>query len=109
MAPKDELVLRTSPSMMLVVLVGSGGFLVLSLGMLSEHPFVAWPCMGFCGLGVLVSLISLIPGSSSLRLCRTGFTIKKCFIPWRYHWQDVTIFEVMSFSGNRYVGFDFTG
>jgi hypothetical protein len=109
MAPKDEVVLRTSASMMLVVLVGSAAFVVFGIGMLRERPFVAWPTIGFGALGVVVGFLGLVPGSSSLRLCQSGFTIKKCFIPWHYHWKDVTGFDVMHYSGFKYVGFDFTG
>jgi hypothetical protein len=48
--------------------------------------WIGYPCAGFFGLGVPVAVIQLIPGSTYLRLERSGFTFCNLFrcttVPW---------------------------
>jgi hypothetical protein len=109
MGPKEELVLRPSIKPMLWLFLVSGLFVALGVGMLEKQPLVAWAAIGLFGLGMLVALIMLIPGSCSLRLSSSGFTVRKFFFPTHYNWNDVTPFGVFSVSGNKMVAFNFTG
>jgi hypothetical protein len=108
MTRNDDLVLCPDLKHLLGAIAGCAVFVALSFGLLDREPFVALLGMGFFGLGGLVALIALLPGSCSLRLSRSGFTVRKFFCPTHYHWADVSPFSVCMYGFER-VAFNFTG
>jgi hypothetical protein len=109
MDPNEHLVLRPSLRPWLLTFLGCGAFVALAVAMRQKQPIIAWAGICFFGLGMLVCLSMLIPGSCSLRLSPTGFTVRSFFYPTHYHWKDVSPLVVLSISGNKMVAFNFTG
>ena len=71
----------------------------------SSDRFWTYGGIVFFGIGVLVSLIQFVPGSSFLRLTSDGITVR---IMWRttsYRWSDIERFGVTS---HRLIGLDFS-
>jgi hypothetical protein len=76
-----------------------------------------WVYVGitFFGLGTLVSLAQLIPGSSFLRLTSEGLTVRNMWRTTSYRWTDIARFGVAEFTTphgpfrqrHRLVGLDF--
>ncbi len=78
--------LRTTRKSVLLLLVGSAAFVAGAFVILPGHPAAAYGGMAFFGLGVVVALIQLLPGSSYLDVDERGFTtctmFRKGFVPW---------------------------
>jgi hypothetical protein len=74
----------------LVVL--SAGFVVMGGFLVTEGQTFGWLCMAFFGLGVLVGLVSLVPGASYLELRRDGFEFRTLHRKWFQRWSDVEAF-----------------
>ena len=66
------------------------GFLVRNDG----NPTAAYLLMAIFGLGFVVSIIQLIPGSASLTLDRDGFTTSSLFKKSTIRWHDIARFGV---------------
>lgn len=84
--PNLPLQLRVSPLKMLALLLVSLAFVCIGLLMLHDQPIMGASSIAFFGLGVLVAVVSLLPGSSYLELNRDGFVVstlyRKSFISW---------------------------
>jgi hypothetical protein len=59
----------------------------------------------FFGVGTVMGVIDLLPGSSSLRLDENGFEITHCFRKQQFRWNAVSDFDVWTFKGHRFVIF----
>ena len=81
--------LRTTRKSMLLLLLGSGAFVVAGFFVLPTHPAAAYGAIAFFGLGVVVALIQLLPGSSYLELDERGFTTCTMFRKGFERWEDV--------------------
>jgi hypothetical protein len=68
------------------LLSGSAAFVAGGIWMFTAGHWVGVLIAGFFGLGVLVALVQLLPGSSYLRVDETGFThctfFRERFVPW---------------------------
>ena len=68
------------------LVVVSAGFVVAGVWMIRAGIWLGLLPAGFFGLGVLVGLVQLVPGSSYLRIDQAGFTFCSLFrkksIPW---------------------------
>src|SRR5262245_1348269 len=73
--------------------VGAGFWMVNGADSSSERS-LGYVCMLFFGLGVVVSLLQLIPGSSYLRLARDGIIIRSMWRTTFYRWSDIERFGV---------------
>jgi len=54
---------------------------------------MGWPGVIFFGLGALIALGAMLPGSCALRLDRDGFEASSLFRRSRARWRDVSRFE----------------
>ena len=86
--------LKPSPWRHLMLLGLSGGFVVLGLFVLRDHSVLGWLTVAFFGLGVLVALITLVPGSSYLELSPSRITVRTLYRTWHVNWSDVSEFFV---------------
>jgi hypothetical protein len=75
----------------------------------------AWWSYGgiaFFGLGALVSILQLVPGSSFLRITPEGITVRTVWRARFFRWSDIERFGVAEVSGGmpgtRVVGLDFS-
>ncbi len=66
-----------------------------------------WYVAAVFGVGVLVFLTMLLPGSSFLRLDSKGFVIRSLYRQTRYSWADVAEFGVAAVGVRRMVVFNF--
>lgn len=62
----------------------------------------------FCGVGVLVFAVKLLPGCSYLQLDEQGLTFCEMFRPHFYRWSDLGLFEVGTVGRRRMVVFNFS-
>ena len=88
--------LRTTRKSMLLLLLGSGAFVVAGFFVLPTHSAAAYGAIAFFGLGVVVALIQLLPGSSYLELDERGFTTCTMFRKGFERWEDVGEFFPLS-------------
>jgi hypothetical protein len=109
MREKEPLLLRPNLKSKFGLLLISAALVAGGIWLLPQYPLVAWLGIGFFGLGFVVSLIWLVPGSASLRLHRDGFTVRRFFFAGHYSWADVTPFQANAVGGERIVVFNFTG
>ena len=65
-----------------------------------------WLCGGFFALGIPISLLQFLPGSSYLKLDPTGFKISSLYRRDTVDWKDVSRFGTFEAGRARMVGFD---
>lgn len=100
--------LKPSPWKHLWLLIFSGCFTLLGIHALREHPVSGWLIIGFFGSGVIIVLITLIPGSSYLRLEPEGMLIRSLYRTWYISWSDTSRFFVLSAGGQAMVCWNYT-
>jgi len=101
--------LKPSPWRLLLLLAICAAFVVLGASLISKgEPSVGWLCAGFFGLGVMIAIVSLLPGSSYLDLSSTGFEIRSLYRKWFVRWTDVQEFYPVVISNRRMVGWDYS-
>lgn len=69
---------------------------------------IGWFVLGGFGLGGLFFALSMIPGSTYLKLDEKGFTVRTVYRSYSYKWTDVTHFSVTSYSMNKWIAFNFS-
>ena len=101
--------LKPSPWRLLLLLAISAGFVGLGAFLISSgEPLVGWLCGGFFGFGVLVAIVSLLPGSSYLDLSSTGFETRALYRKWFVRWTDVQEFYPVVIANRKMVGWDYS-
>ncbi|MGJ4730792.1 STM3941 family protein [Luteimonas sp. SDU101] len=105
--PRAIEVLRPSPVRWLVTAAICAAFVWAGSAIMPSHPLLAWACIAFFGLGVLVALANLLPGASGLVLDAEGFEIVSLYRRSRIAWADVARFGEVGVGLERMVGFDF--
>jgi hypothetical protein len=108
--PTDhEQILHPSGIKWLAILLVSASAVVFGVLMPPEEPFVAWAGIVLLGLGVVVSAVALLPGSSYLRLTPEGFEQRAFFRTSKWSWQQFERFHAYRppASPIRLVGFVF--
>jgi len=77
----------------------------VAIGVLArgDNPALMWLVSGFFGLGAVVFIINLIPGSSFLELTAQGFTFRALYRTWHVPWTDVDGFLVANVGGRDMV------
>ncbi|MEQ6123281.1 STM3941 family protein [Pseudotenacibaculum sp. MALMAid0570] len=104
---------KLSPSIFkyLLLLVICSSFVYLGFFRIEIEPNIAWGTIIFFGLGVIVAILKLIPGSSYLKLTKEGFEIRSLYRSHFTKWNDVENFRVNSirtwYSYNKMVMFDY--
>ena len=76
--------------------------------MISSGIKAGWYVTAVFGIGILVFLVMLLPGSSHLRLDSKGFVIRSLYRETRYAWTDAAGFGVAVAGVRRMVAFNFT-
>jgi hypothetical protein len=83
-------------------------FVISGLVFRQANPVMAYLCVGLFGLGMLVFLIQLIPGSAYLELASDRFTFSNLFKKSTVYWKDVAAFRVTKITrSKKLVGIDF--
>jgi hypothetical protein len=95
--------LRPSPWKHLLLLVLSGGFVALAVLLDWQRPLMAWITGILFGLGMLMALITLVPGSSFLRLERECMSVRTLYRTWHVRRSDIARFFVASVGGREMV------
>ncbi|HEY3636351.1 MAG TPA: hypothetical protein VGK95_14975 [Caldimonas sp.] len=86
---------------MLLLLVGCAAFVAGGVFVLPTKPVAAYAAIVFFGLGVVVALVNLLPGSSYLELEQRGFTMCTFFRKSFHRWEDVAAFFPLSVEGTK--------
>lgn len=60
--------------------------------MIRDEKAAGWLCAIFFGLGIPISILQLLPGSSYLKLDKDGFTFSSMYRPKKIAWKDVLEF-----------------
>ena len=100
--------LRPSPWKHLGLLAICAGFVAIALFIEPARSFISWFTAIFFGLGVLIALVTLIPGSSYLRLEADRMSVRTLYRTWHVRWADVTEFFVASVGGRNMVCWNYT-
>ena len=101
--------LKPSPWSLLLLLAISSGFVASGAFLIGQGEFLGgWLCVGFFGLGVLVALVSLLPGSNYLELTTSGLEVSSLYRKWFVRWTDVQEFFPVVVSTKRLVGWDYS-
>jgi len=84
-------------------------FVLVGLFMLKSSSFQGWPVIVFFGLCVVVNGVTLVPGSSYLRLTTRGFEVRNLFRTHTETWSHIDSFVAYAnrTSRTRLVGFRF--
>ena len=101
--------LQLTPSRLkhLALLGGCAGFVALAFLVGPRQSTLAWLTGGFFGLGVVVALIAMIPGSGFLRLEPKGMSVRSLYRTWHLAWADVAEFYVASVAGRKMVCWEY--
>jgi hypothetical protein len=97
----------------LLLFLGSGAFVAAGIWIGMSGESVGYWGAVFFGLGVVVGVVQMIPGSSYLKLTRDGFEFSAMFRRHFVLWSDVSEFGVMTIrqgglAVNRMVGFNYS-
>ena len=79
-----------------------GGILIAK-----EESLKGWLIASFFGLGFIVFIIQLIPGSTQLTLTKEGFIMTSLFRSHFTKWSDVKVFKIGYLGRNKAVMFDY--
>ncbi|MEY3530429.1 MAG: hypothetical protein RLZ70_1497 [Verrucomicrobiota bacterium] len=69
--------------------------------------FIGWFVAAFFGLGLIGSLIQLLPGAAYLKIGPAGIESRTLFRTRRIAWSEISGFGSYRQSGNNFVGFNF--
>ena len=86
-----------------LLLAGCAGFVALGAWAVAENPWLGWTCIAFFGLGIPVSLLTMLPGSTYLRIDGQGFEMASLYRRHRVRWEEVDGFGLASVGGNRMI------
>lgn len=97
----------------LLLFIGCGAFVAAGVWMGNSGESVGYWGAAFFGLGVVVSVVQMIPGSSYLKLTRDGFEFSALFRRHHVLWSDVSEFGVATIrqgglAVHRMVGFHYS-
>ncbi|MCB9205565.1 MAG: hypothetical protein H6603_11355 [Flavobacteriales bacterium] len=103
-----ELILTPSKAKMVLLLLVCLLFVVGGAMMLDEEPVAGWTGIIFFGLGIVVSVVNMIPNSSYLKLTEDGFEMKSLFKTNFTGWEDVWMFYPGKMNGNNVVFIEYS-
>jgi hypothetical protein len=88
--------LRPRRSTAVWLLIGSSAFVAIGVWMASEEGWIGYAIAAFFALCAAVAAVQLVPGASSLRIDREGFTCRSLFRSWSVRWDEVDHFFVVA-------------
>lgn len=74
-------------------------FVIVGVWLLKRDPWIGWWTIGFCGLGSVVFIVQLLPGSSFLRIDQDGLLVRNLFKEFRIDFATVKQFVVYDVGG----------
>ena len=91
---EDPNVMRLKPSILrhVILLLTSAGLVAMGAFLVTRGQPFGWVCIAFFGMGVLVILLTLLPGSSYLELRPGGIELSSLYRKWFVRWSDVQEF-----------------
>jgi hypothetical protein len=104
----EIMTLRSSKTKGLLMLCGSLLFVAAGIWMIRRGEMFGWASVIFFGLCALISMVTMLPNASYLRLNREGFTQVILFRTSTVRWQDVSEFSVGRVGLNKMVMIDFS-
>ena len=104
----DVIILSPSKAKSALLFLISAVFLAIGVWMISRGFIFGWVVAALSGLGLLVSLYMLVPGTMQLRVDRDGIEMKSPFRPLKLAWQDVDGFYVASVSNTKMIGINYS-
>ncbi len=99
--------LRSSPWKHLKLMVVSAGFVTMGGFLVARGQAFGWLCIAFFGLGVVVAIVTMLPGASYLELRRDGFEFSSLYRKWFQRWSDVEEFFPQRIATNVMVCWNF--
>ena len=85
--------LTPNRSKYVILLLASGAFVAMGAFLvLQGQPLIGWLNIVFFGLGVVVAIVSLLPGSNQLLLTEEGIEVRSLYRRWSVRWRDVQAF-----------------
>jgi len=99
----DALQLKPGPWKHLALFMTSVAFVVVAVLLGPKHPLLAWLTGILFGLGAIVALVTVLPGSSFLRLEPERMTVCSLYRTWHIPWSDIDSFFVASVGGRQMV------
>jgi hypothetical protein len=103
----ETMTLQSSKTKGLYMLLLCSLFVVIGVWMIRSGQMFGWLSVIFFGSGVLVSIITMLPNASYLKLHREGFTQVTMFRSSTFRWEDVREFSVGRIALNKMVMLDF--
>jgi hypothetical protein len=94
--PMPTRVLHPSRGKKIRLMLVSAAFVAVGLAMLKTNFLMAMLTIVFFGLGVVVSLVMLVPGCSQLELRADGFVVLHFWRRSSYAWTDIRQFDVLT-------------
>lgn len=91
---KETIILKPKKIKTIGFLLLSCLFVVLAFSLLDEKPFIRWISIVFFGLGVIIFIIQLLPGSTYLKLTHEGFEVKNLFRSNFTKWAEINAFRI---------------
>lgn len=100
---KKQLIMMLSISLILT----AGGIL-----MIDESEVLGYTCTLFFSTGMIVFIIQLLPGSSYLKLSKTGLEYSSLFRRHSVNWEDIQEFRIMNqkqsgLTVNKFIGWNY--
>lgn len=80
--------------LVLAVAFVAGGYLMAISPRSASEKLVGYACIGFFGLGGMIAVAHLVPGSSFLRVGPDGLTVRTLWRTTFYRWSDIEGFGV---------------
>jgi hypothetical protein len=108
MSDSSEAFLRPRRAKILGLLTVTGLLAAAGVGMIAEGLWLGWLIAPVFGLGVLVSVLLLLPNSAYLEIRPGGFTVCSLFRKHSYRWSDVESFETGFIGINKMVVFNYS-
>ncbi len=104
----NTITLTPSKKKALLLALISLAFLAIGWQMVEKQVLIGQVLVVFFGIGTVVSLFPLIPGSFYLKLTNEGFEVCKCFRKSFTRWDEVGNFTVSYTSTSKFVVFNYT-
>ena len=104
----DTQILRASKTEALKLLLVCGLFSAGGAWFGRAGDVMGWYCAAFFGIGLIISVVNLLPNSSYLTMNRDGFRIRSLFREQSFEWTDVETFMVRDTGHMKMVVFTFS-
>lgn len=107
MEPEVPMALHSSRLKWLLVLLGSSIFVAVGISALATEKLMILAII-FFGLGVVISLVQILPNASNLKLTTAGMLTRSLYKEHKINWRDVAEFGVMRIGLQRKVAWRYT-